>query len=134
MTTHGPPPATFRSHERMRDPAHFRRAFDRRKSASDTALIVYAVENGLDHARLGISIGRKKVKRATERNRIKRLVREAFRLNKFDLPTGVDLVVVPRGPGLTSEHAHETFPRLARDASRRLGPRKAREAPPESRP
>lgn len=130
MTTPPPPRATLRPHERIRDPAAFRRAFDRRKTASDSSMVVYAVENGLEYSRLGISVGRKKVKRATARNRLKRLVREAFRLSKADLPRGVDLIVVPRDPKLTFEAARTAFPRLAREAARRLGPRPARPAPP----
>ena len=90
------PSETFRPHERIKDPADFRRAFDRRRSVSDDVLIVYGVENGLDHPRLGISVSRKKVRRATARNRIKRLIREAFRLDKAELPSGVDLIVLPR--------------------------------------
>jgi ribonuclease P protein component len=49
-------------------------------------------------------------------------VREAFRLSKAELPTGVDFVVVPKGPGLTFEKARTAFPALARAAARRLGP------------
>lgn len=118
--------ATFRPHEHLRDPAAFRRAFERRKTASDAALIVYAVENGLDHARLGLSVSKKKIRKAVGRNRAKRLIREAFRLNKGMLPRGVDYVVVPRGPALTFAQTHAAFPRLARDAARRLGPRPGR--------
>jgi len=123
------PRATFRPHERINDPRDFRRAFERKRSASDAALIVYAVENGRDHPRLGISIGRKKVRRAVERNRIKRLLRESFRLGKGALPAGLDLVVVPRGPGLTFAEARDGLPRLAQAVSRRIGQRPAKARP-----
>ena len=103
------PRATFRPHERINDPKDFRRAFERKRSASDAAMVVYGVENGRDYPRLGISVGRKKVRRAVARNRIKRLLREAFRLGKGELPPGLDLVVVPRGPALTFEQARHAL-------------------------
>jgi ribonuclease P protein component len=112
--------ARFRPHERINDPKAFRRAFDRRKSASDGALIVYAVENGLVYPRLGISVSRKKIKTAVARNRFKRLIREAFRLGKAELPPGVDLVVVPKVPAITFSQARGALPILARSAARRL--------------
>jgi ribonuclease P protein component len=123
------PRATFRPHERIKNPLDFRRAFERKRSASDALMIVYGVENGRDHPRLGISIGRKKVRRAVERNRIKRLLREAFRLSKGELPAGVDLVIVPRGPGLTFAQALHGLPRLSQAVARRLGLRPAQATP-----
>lgn len=51
--------------------------------------------NGLDHARLGLAISKRVSKRAVERNRIKRLVRESFRRVRAQLPP-VDLVVMAR--------------------------------------
>jgi ribonuclease P protein component len=111
---------TFRPHERIKNPADFRRAFDRRKSVSNGSLIIYGVENGLDYPRLGISVSRKKVRRATARNRIKRLIREAFRLHKAELPPGMDLVVLPRGGDLTFADAQESMASLGQDLARRL--------------
>jgi ribonuclease P protein component len=123
------PKESFRPHERIKDPADFRRAFDRRRSVSDEVLIIYGVENGLDHPRLGISVSRKKVRRATARNRIKRLIREAFRLGKAGLPPGIDLVVLPRRGDLTFAAVRRSFAVLARDLAGRF-----RLQPPRSHP
>jgi len=58
-------------------------------------LVMYGIPNDLNHPRLGIAIGRP-VGNAVRRNRIKRLLREAFRHHQYDLPTGYDLVIVVR--------------------------------------
>jgi ribonuclease P protein component len=49
----------------------------------------------LPHPRLGMSVNRK-VGNAVRRNRIRRLIRESFRLMQHDFPAGYDLVVVVR--------------------------------------
>ena len=123
------PRPTFRPHERINSPEDFRRAFERKRSVSDASMVVYGVENGRDHPRLGISVSRKKLRSAVARNRVKRLLREAFRLSKAELPSGVDLVVVPRGPGLTFAAARRALPSLAQAAARRLGPRPSKASP-----
>lgn len=124
-----PPRATFQKHERINDPRDFRRAFDRKRSAADPCFVVYGVENGLDYARLGISVSRKKIRQATARNRFKRLVREAFRLSKAELPAGLDLVVVPRGANLTFENARRSLPALAQSVAKRIGLRTLKAVP-----
>src|SRR5262245_4284318 len=68
-------------------------------------LIVWAIPNKLGHCRMGISIGRV-VGNAARRNRIKRLLRESFRLLQHDLPSGYDLVVAvrPHEPLILAEY------------------------------
>ena len=65
--------------------------------------------NALGHPRLGLAISKRMSKRAVDRNRIKRLVRESFRRARLDLPP-VDLMVMAReqacglsGPELLDE-------------------------------
>ena len=66
-------------------------------------------DNELGHARLGLAISKRVSKRAVERNRIKRLLRESFRRIRYQLPA-IDLMVMAReqaagvpGPQLLSE-------------------------------
>lgn len=97
MSTEPVPPDRFRFPQalRLKTPAQFKAVYDRKKSASDDFLIVYACENDLPHPRLGVSVS-KKVGGAVVRNRFKRLFREAFRLTRMELPNGVDLIMIPR--------------------------------------
>ncbi|EOQ61432.1 MULTISPECIES: ribonuclease P protein component [Acinetobacter] len=48
------------------------------------------------NSRLGIVVAKKKVRRAHERNRIKRLARESFRLHQPNFGSDIDIVVMPK--------------------------------------
>jgi ribonuclease P protein component len=90
-----PGPFTFPKSHRLRSPAEFAAVYDARVCESRGPLKIYARPNDLPHARLGMSVSRK-VGTAPRRNRIRRLLREAFRHMRHDLPKGYDLVIVVR--------------------------------------
>jgi len=82
----------FPKTSRLLTNSQFRAVLSRRLSARDELLILYACENDLNYPRLGISIG-KSCPTAVARNRLKRLLREAFRQNQRLIPPGFDYVV-----------------------------------------
>lgn len=73
----------------------YRAVFDAKLRTTRGPITVYALPNGLDHARLGLSIG-KRAGPAVTRVAIKRRLREAFRLLHPDMPSGYDLIVTSR--------------------------------------
>lgn len=110
----------FRKHEHLRRAADFRRVYERRRSVSDNCLIVYACENDLSYLRLGLSVSRK-MGGAVQRNRLRRLYREAFRLTRHEMPVGLDLILIPRCPEPpTLAHLKQSLPSLVHRAARRL--------------
>jgi len=64
-----------------------------RRRCSDRLLTLYIAENDCGYPRLGVSVG-KSHGNAVVRNRLKRLVREAFRQNRQQIPGGFDYVVM----------------------------------------
>jgi ribonuclease P protein component len=120
MTAPDKPSFRFRPHEHLRRPSDFRRVYERRRSASDDWLIVYACENNLPYLRLGLSVSRK-VGGAVRRNRLRRLYREAFRLSRHEMPVGLDLVLIPRRPEPPPlEDLRRGLPQLVRQLERKL--------------
>jgi ribonuclease P protein component len=106
-------PARFRTVDRLRKQADFDRVYRARVYAADAVLIVNGAANGLDHSRLGLSVGAT-VGNAVVRNRWKRLIREAFRLSREQLPLGFDLVARPQKGAKPDFHAvSQSLPELA---------------------
>lgn len=90
------------------------------RAVSDGWLTLRAAPNGLAYCRLGLIVSARHG-RAVVRNRIKRLLREAFRLARPELPTGMDLACAPRvGARLDLDRARRSLIELSRRLERRL--------------
>ncbi|NIE75717.1 ribonuclease P protein component [Pantoea sp. Tr-811] len=104
----------FSREKRLLIPRHFKAVFDSPTGkVPGKNLLILARENGLDHPRLGLVIGKKSVKLAVQRNRLKRLMRDSFRLNQQML-AGLDIVIVARkGLGeIENPELHQHFGKL----------------------
>jgi len=88
--------------------------------AADEFLVIRARRNDLGVTRLGLSVS-KKVGNAVVRNRWKRAIREAFRNQRSELPTGLDLVARPRkGAKCDTEGIFQSIKRLALRVNKKL--------------
>jgi ribonuclease P protein component len=114
------PDLSFRPEHRIRKQEDFERIYQARIFAADDVLVVNGDGNNLPHPRLGLSVS-KKVGNAVVRNRWKRLIREAFRLSREQLPAGIDLIVRPqKGAVPDFEAISRSLPALARRIAKRL--------------
>jgi ribonuclease P protein component len=110
---------TLGDDRRVKSSRDFDAVFALRKSAADAAVLVFVHPRSEGLPRLGVSVG-KKFGNAPARNRIKRVLREGFRLAQPALPPGFDLVLVPRDPAkLNVADLQKGLPALARQAIRR---------------
>lgn len=61
----------------------------------DQPILILARPNNLSHPRLGFVISKKNIRQAVKRNRVRRIIRESFRLNQDNLPA-VDMIILAR--------------------------------------
>lgn len=93
------PDSTFGREKRLLTARDYRAVFGHtRHKVAHPNLLLLACPNGLSHPRLGLVIAKKNVRRAVDRNRVKRVVRNTFRLNQPMLDS-VDIIFLAR-PGI----------------------------------
>jgi ribonuclease P protein component len=113
-------PNRFPKSAHLRRPAEFERVYQQDTYAADGMLVINAAANELGITRLGLSISRK-YGPAVVRNRWERLIREAFRLSRSELPVGLDLVIRPkRGAKPVFVDIAQSLPQLVAKVTRRL--------------
>lgn len=97
----------FSKEFRLLKPAHFEHVFADATPAVSPQITALGRKNQISYPRLGITIPKKRVRKASDRNRIKRLVRESFRTNKQNLPN-IDIVIIGKS-GLDKLDNNEVF-------------------------
>jgi ribonuclease P protein component len=124
---------TFPRSRRLTHDLEFQGVYGARVKKTLGPLTAFAKPNSLPHPRLGLSVRR--FSTAVQRNRLKRLLREAFRLSQEELPRGeagsYDVVVTARDhQPLDLEEYRRILTDLAGQLHREWERRQAREAQP----
>ncbi|NQY33883.1 MAG: ribonuclease P protein component [Alteromonadaceae bacterium] len=83
----------FNRESRLLTPDHFQAVFSKPLRFGSSHITILITPNLDQRNRLGLAIAKKRVKLAVQRNRIKRQIRESFRLNQHNLPH-IDIVVM----------------------------------------
>jgi ribonuclease P protein component len=114
--------------QRLRSSRDFAAVYDGKQRAGDEHVLLFGRLGGSGVTRFGLSVS-KKHGNAVRRGRLKRLLREAFRLEQHRLPADIDLVIIPRqNSGATLADYRRSLVSSARRLRRRLEP-----AEPEER-
>jgi ribonuclease P protein component len=100
---------SFPKSRRLLKRSEFDRTFDQGVVLKNDQVVIYCAEGTTEQTRLGIVIG-SHVKKAVQRNRLKRVIRAGFRRAYSGLPKGYDLVVIPRNTsGLSSADVRKSL-------------------------
>lgn len=113
------PDENFEKKEHILKTGEFARIYKKGIFRKAGPIVIYRLPNGLKHSRIGFSISSSRVPLATRRNRIRRLLREAFRKNKKGIKPGFDIIaVLKKEPPRTISYGQmeEIFLKLAREA------------------
>ncbi|MEA4965931.1 MAG: ribonuclease P protein component [Oscillospiraceae bacterium] len=98
----------------LKENTQFRRLYARGRSAAGPCLVIYCRKNGTKENRVGYTVS-KKLGHAVVRNRVRRRLREIYRLHEPEFRPGWDLVVVARSRAAAAPFSRmeQTFLTLA---------------------
>lgn len=100
---------------RLVTPVQFKAVFQEPLKASSPQITILARPNQLALPRLGLTVAKKYVKKAHDRNRIKRVCRESFRLKQHLLPHYDFVIIAKKGVGnLDNQHLNLLLDKLWR--------------------
>jgi ribonuclease P protein component len=86
---------SFGKNERLLKGWQYKEVYNKGWRVNKGVFVVYGLKNGLSYTRIGISVP-KRVGTAVKRNRVKRLVREVFRKNKYKFTDPHDIVIAAK--------------------------------------
>ena len=87
---------SYTHRDRLQSASQYTRVFDQAKKSSSEFFTILSRENTEAQPRLGIVVAKRRAKRSVDRNMIKRIIRESFRLNKAILPANDFIVILKR--------------------------------------
>ena len=80
---------------RLRSNIQFKKVYRSGKSYGNRLIVLFVFKNGLKYNRVGYAVT-KKVGNSVTRNRVRRRMKEIYRLNSFKIKKGYDLIFLPR--------------------------------------
>ena len=94
----------FGRDQRLLKAVEFKFVFAKPVKVSNKNISILSRKNGLPYSRLGLAIAKRQIRRAVDRNRLKRLIRECFRHNHESL-AGLDIIALVRTSALSETNA-----------------------------
>lgn len=101
--------ARLQMHDKLLKTAEFDRVFDKSVRSSDRYFTVLARPNDYKYPRLGLAISKRKVRLAVGRNRLKRLIREKFRLTQKNVCADYIVMAGTQGANASNQELFESL-------------------------
>ncbi|MEQ1486295.1 ribonuclease P protein component [Methyloglobulus sp.] len=95
------PTQSFPPALRLKKASEFKKVFTNPVKSTDRYFTLLATPSDLGHPRIGLAIAKKMIKKAVDRNVIKRTVRESFRLQQHTM-SSIDIVTLARKDALNA--------------------------------